>query len=304
MFIIKHSNMFLALSALTLVSSLIALGAWGLNSGIEFTGGTSVQVSFTGATPTQEQVISKVGAETKDALVVRKIGDTAYDIRTGSLVGSNTTEFEKSVTTAIMTWNAFQGKIDSVTQIGPSIGHELKRKSAWAIFFVLIAIVLYIAYVFRGVSKPVSSWMYGIVTVVVLLHDVLIPMGVFAALSHFIGSQADTLFVTALLAILGFSVSNTIVVLDRVRENLQGKNTKHSHEHFSTLVGDSVSQTWVRSANTSITVILALCALYFVGPTLTHDFSLTLIVGVLAGLFSSLCVAPPLLVLIAKHYAK
>ena len=177
--------------------------------------------------------------------------------------------------------------------IGPTIGRELKNRSVLAIFLVIFLIVLYIAWAFRKVSKPVSSWKYGAVAVIALLHDVVLPTGLVAVLGHFWGAEADTLFVTALLTILGFSVHDTIVVFDRIRENLKGANPK---ELFEEIINRSVNETMARSINTSFTVILAMLAVFLFGGESVRYFSIILIAGVVFGTYSSIFIASPLLV--------
>ena len=162
---------------------------------------------------------------------------------------------------------------------------------------VMIMIVLYIAFAFRKVSKPISSFYYGLMAVVALIHDVTLPAGVFAFLGHYYGVEVDTLFVTALLTVLGFSVHDTIVVFDRIRENLKDGGNKND---FEKVVGSSVNQTIGRSINTSLTVILVLLAMFFLGGESTKYFSLALLIGVAIGTYSSIFLASPLLVTIQK----
>lgn len=177
--------------------------------------------------------------------------------------------------------------------IGPTIGQELRTKSLIAIALVILLIVSYIAFAFRSVSQPLASWKYGATTVVALIHDVIIPAGFFAVAGRFLGFEVDTLFVTAVLTILGFSVHDTIVVFDRIRENLKRPSFRGD---FEALVNQSVRETLVRSLNTSLTVILALAAVYFFGGVSTKVFSVTLIVGIVVGTYSSIFIASPLLV--------
>ena len=185
--------------------------------------------------------------------------------------------------------------------VGPTIGAELRDKALWAIFFVLLAIVLYIAFAFRQVSRQVSSWVYGLVAIVALLHDVFIPTGIYVALGHyFLDVQIDVLFITAILTVLGFSVHDTIVVFDRTRENLKLRTWKE----FDETVGHSVEQTFVRSINTSLTVLLVILALYFVGGETTKNFALVLAIGVTIGTYSSIFIASPLLVTIEAWQRK
>jgi preprotein translocase subunit SecF len=165
---------------------------------------------------------------------------------------------------------------------------------------VLLAIVLFITFAFRKVSRPVSSWIYGGVTVLALAHDVIIPAGVFAFLGHFYGFEVDTLFVTALLVILGFSVHDTIVVFDRVRENLhKNENSKEKDKkNFENIVGESVNETFIRSINTSLTTLLAIFVLYLFGPETVKNFTLALLIGIFVGTYSSIFIGSPLLVTI------
>jgi preprotein translocase subunit SecF len=161
-------------------------------------------------------------------------------------------------------------------------------------------IVLFVTFAFRKVSKPVSSWKYGFATIIALFHDVIIPTGVFVFLGHFKGIEIDLLFVTGLLAILGYSVHDTIVVFDRVRENLKVNRDTGIKEEFDITVGKSVHQTFGRSINTSLTIFITLLALYLVGSGATKDFALLLIVGIIVGTYSSIFVASPLLVTFQK----
>ena len=157
-------------------------------------------------------------------------------------------------------------------------------------------IVLFITFAFRRVSKPVSSWKYGLATIVALAHDVIIPTGVFVLLGHFMGVEIDLLFITGLLAILGYSVHDTIVVFDRVRENLRVNAEQNLSEDFEIIVGKSVAQTFGRSINTSLTIFITLLALYLVGSPATKDFAFLLIIGIIIGTYSSIFIASFLLV--------
>ncbi len=165
---------------------------------------------------------------------------------------------------------------------------------------MLLAIVIFITFVFRKVSKPVASWKYGLIAIVALAHDVIVPAGVFALLGHFAGIEVDTLFVTALLVVLGFSIHDTIVVFDRIRENLQINTDGHHKKEFETIVGESVNQTFVRSINTSLTTLIAVVVLYFVGAEATKNFSLAMLIGIAAGTYSSIFIGSPLLVTVHK----
>ncbi|TSD03574.1 MAG: preprotein translocase subunit SecF [Parcubacteria group bacterium Greene0714_36] len=178
--------------------------------------------------------------------------------------------------------------------IGPTIGAELRTRALWAIVLTVSAIVLYIAWAFRRISKPVASWKYGVVAVVALAHDLAIPAGAFALLGRFRGVEIDILFITALLTVLGFSVHDTIVVFDRIRENLR---TPRKNERYADTVNRSIRETIVRSILTSCTVLLVLTIVFFLGGASTRYFTLALIIGITAGTYSSIFVASPLLVL-------
>ena len=211
-------------------------------------------------------------------------------------------EKEKANLSSILSSNGLkQIDIKRFDSIGPVLGKEALRKSLVSIILVILAIVIFISYAFRKVSEPVSSWKYGVVAVIALIHDVIIPTGVFIFLGHFLGYEIDTLFITAILVVLGFSVHDTIVVFDRVRENLQHAKAK---KPFSDIVGESIAQTFTRSINTSLTTLLALIVLYFVGGESTQHFALALIIGIIAGTYSSIFIGSPLLVTIERWQNK
>lgn len=176
--------------------------------------------------------------------------------------------------------------------IGPIIGQELKTKTFWAIIIVLVAIILYIAWAFRKVSYLIYSWKYGFVAIIALLHDILIVLGLFSVLGQFFSIEVGTPFVAAILTILGYSVNDTIVVFDRIRENLY----KYEVEDFEETINQSVNQTIRRSLNTSLTTLLVLLAVYFLGGATIKYFILALIAGIIVGTYSSIFIASPLLV--------
>lgn len=298
MFIIKNKFIFLTISAIIVLGSIAAVLVYGLRLGIDFKGGTLLEVNYTAGRPDTSLV---AGVLQKDALsdaVVQEEGTTGLSVKSRPL-----SETER---TTLVSDLSIEGKYPltqtSFTSIGPSVGRELSKKAIVAVIVVVIAIVLYIAFAFRGVSKPVSSWKYGLIAIATLVHDIAIPSGVFALLGHFQGAEVNTLFVVALLTVLGISVSDTIVVFDRIRENLKN----HTASTFSETVGKSLNQTFVRSINTSLTVILVLLCLFFFGPAATKDFALVLIVGMFFGTYSSIFVASPLLVIVeqAQHKNK
>jgi len=191
-----------------------------------------------------------------------------------------------------------RGKLGDFTElsfqsIGPSVGNDLRNKAIWAVILVLVGISMFVAFAFRKVSQPVSSWKYGLVTLITLAHDVIIPAGALAALGSFWLVEADTNFIVALLVIAGFSVHDTIVVFDRIRENLMTAGGKVS---LSETVNRSVNETMARSINTSMTLVFVLTALLLAGPATLKFFILTILIGTVAGTYSSIFVACPLLV--------
>jgi preprotein translocase subunit SecF len=198
------------------------------------------------------------------------------------------------------------GKVSEIrfNTIGPSLGEELKGKALVSILIVVLSIIVFIAYAFRHVSRPVSSWKYGFVAVIAFLHDVLIPIGLFSVLGRFYGVEVDSLFVVAILVVLGYSINDTIVVFDRVRENLREYPDKKRAEQFEKVVGQSLSQTFARSINTSFTTLIALFAVYFLGGESTKCFSLALIAGITVGTYSSIFFAAPMLVTLQKMSQK
>lgn len=294
MFIVNHRKFFFTLSALLVIGSIAAMFLFGFNFGIDFKGGSILQVTYgAGNRPTLEEAKSHLDQIGLGAYVLSPTGDNDFTLKARDLTPAEKTAVEAALTVD-PTHPAQEVQFNS---IGPAVGSELEHKALIAIAVVVLCIVLFITFAFRKVSHPVASWKYGLATIIALAHDVIIPTGVFLLWSHFRGGEIDLLFVTALLAILGYSVHDTIVVFDRVRENLR---TGSSKEPFEETVGKSVNQTFGRSINTSFTIFLALVALYFIGGASTKDFAFVLLVGVIAGTYSSIFVASPLLVTLEK----
>lgn len=290
--LVKNKNYFLAFSGILIVAGLVAFLMWGLKPGLDFTGGSLLEVEYKNTPPTNQVVEDKLSPLTEKPVVIPT--DNNGLILKMKAIDENK---HQQVLTALAELSGSTDK-DSVKEkrfemIGPTVSSELRTKSFLAIVFVLLAIIAYIGFAFRKVSRPVSSWKFGVAAVVALFHDIIIPVGVFSALGHFGGVEIDTLFVTALLTVLGFSVHDTIVVFDRIRENL----LKFPRESFDEVVNRSVNQTVVRSINTSLTVLLVLVATYIFGGASVKYFILTLIIGVTFGTYSSIFIASPLLVI-------
>lgn len=298
MFIVTYRKIFYSFSAIVIALAVVAVSVFGLKLGIDFTGGTLMELSY--AAPTEKVVVQEaLGSLELGAYSLRTSGENGYILRTEMLSAEN-------ANTVAAVLGVTGAHVDRVTTVGPVIGQELRSKALWAIALVVIAIILFIAFVFRKVSEgvdakhSVSSWHYGLIAIIALMHDILVPVGLFALLGHFFGAEVDVLFVMALLAILGYSVNDTIVVFDRVRERVRENAQAHRKEDFELTVGSALKQTYARSINTSFTTLLVLLALFFVGATVTQDFALVLIAGVLAGTYSSMCLATPLLVSMAQ----
>lgn len=292
MFVIKFKKIFIGISLALVAMAIASVIFFGLKPGIDFTGGSSLELSYTGSRPeTSEVSEALVNAGYGDALI-QALGTNDIAIKTRTL-----TEAERA---NVVTLASVDGKYTleqrSFTTIGPSVGNELKKKAIASIILVLIAIVLFVAYAFRKVSNPVSSWKYGFVVIIALIHDIIIPTGVFAVLGHYYGFEVDTLFIVALLTTLGLSVADTIVVFDRIRENLTSKQGKP----FEQLVGESLSQTFGRSISTSFVVLVMVLSLALFGPQSTKIFSTVLAIGMFFGTYSSIFLASPLLVVLEK----
>lgn len=279
------------LSVALMLSAVVVTAVYGLRFGADFRGGSVLEVSFTGQRPETAEILKVINA----ANVGKNFGTGAV-----SPVGERG---------AIIRLNAINepthqallqrlGKLGRFTEerfdsIGPTVGSELKRKSITAIIILLLAIIVYIAFVFRQMSRVLSSWAMGLAALLALLHDITIPIGIFALLGHYQGVEISAVFVAAILTILGYSVSDTVVIFDRVRENVLRFGSK---EPFGALVQHSIRQTLSRSINTGISTLLALVAIYLFGGESVRYFALALIIGIFLGAYSSIFVASPILV--------
>ena len=338
MFVVTYRKIFFALSGAFILLAVAAMVFYGFNFGIDFLGGTLTQVQYTGVAATS--TVNVVPANAAGPLVavqrvatsstvattaptrpsvavlqsainnlhfsnfsdteIQPSGSASYIIRSRQLSNTEKTEFLKAL--------SLDGKAPYTLQqydsVGPVIGAELIQKSYIALSIVIICIVLFITFAFRKVSEPVPSWKYGLATIIALVHDVVIPTGLFIIYLHFTGGQLDILFVSAILTILGYSVHDTIVVFDRVRERLRVNKEQRVKEVFETTVGKSVRETFGRSINTSFTIFLVLLVLFLIGGSTTRNFALMLLIGIIVGTYSSIFVASPLLVVFEKWQKK
>ena len=290
MTIVRYRIIFYIFSGILFVASIAAIAGYGMHYGIDFTGGALIEAGFLKDRPAIDTIRTALlnagfpearvqAAGERDVLVrIRTLDAAGHERALSAIAGSPTPG------TVLM-----EKRFDS---IGPTIGAELRRKAYVAIALVLALILIFISWAFRQVSRPISSWKYAVTAIIALAHDVFLPAGMFAVLGHFYGVEADALFITALLTVLGFSVHDTIVVFDRIRENLH----KTPGEKFDAIVGRSVTETIGRSVATSFTVVLVTAALFWFGAEVTRYFALTLLVGVVVGTYSSIFLASPLLV--------
>jgi preprotein translocase subunit SecF len=293
--IVGHKKIWFTISIILVGIALVAVAAFGFQESAELKGGTLWELKVPG------QAISAAAVQTffqnnlhvPDAQVTVDNGDQSFLVVFGSI---NETVHQQYISELTAQWPSFQEL--SFQSISSSVGANLRNASIIGIILVLIGISLYIAFAFRKASRPISSWKYGWITLMTLFHDVAIPAGMLAILGHFMNVQLNSDIIVALLVVMGFSVHDTIVVFDRIRENLLNHRGKMP---FATIVNDSVNQTLARSINTSLTLILVLLSLYFVGPADLKYFVLTLLVGVTTGIYSSIFIASPALVATSRN---
>lgn len=286
--IVGKKKIYFTVSGVLIASSLLAIILFGFRQGIDFSGGTLWQFRIAKDAPTLTELenIFKTDLKMPEAKLNFDPTSNTFFVRLPV-----TAEAGHQDALSILKTKFPELEELGFQSIGPSVGHELRKNSIIAMVLVMIGISLYIAFAFRKVSRPVSSWKYGLVTLFTLFHDVLIPAGLLALLGRFMEVEIDSNFVVALLVVAGFSVHDTIVVFDRIRENISLDRGK---SQFDTVVNQSVNQTLARSVNTSLTLILVLVALLFAGPETLRYFLLTLLVGVTTGIYSSIFIASPL----------
>lgn len=298
MYIIRHRKFFFWLTGLILAAAVGAILVLGLPLGIDFTGGSLMQVEYKNGRPALSDIQKQTALVPVGAVSVRAFGENAISIRTRTM---NPVEHEAMLV-------AVSGNESTIelayTSVGPALGSQFTNKALWAIFAVVLVIVLYIAFAFRKVSRPVPSWGYGLTVVAMLAIDIVVPVGFYAAYARFTGAEVDSLFIVALLALLGYVVNDIIVIFDRVREHLARNEREGVREEFEETIGKSIDETITRSINTSLTVALALVVLIFLGAEATRNFALMMLVGVVAGTFSSITRSAPLLIPLASWFAK
>ncbi|MFZ3054454.1 MAG: protein translocase subunit SecF [Minisyncoccales bacterium] len=290
---LKYTKLYFALAIVTVGLSIYSICAFGLNMGIDFEGGTSINVTYKNGAPDVEKIKSALsGIEEMEGVQVQPMGESEVVLKVNKKDISSTVY--QNVVAQLKTVGEIDDNSVSIETISPLIGSELKNKTIVVVIVALLAMLIYIALAFRNVSKPISSFQYGFSSTLMLFHDVIIPLGVLALLGKYYGAQLSIPVVTALLTVVGYCINNTVVVFDRIRENLQ-RDRKSSYEE---IVNKSLNETIVRCINTSATVIIALIPLYyfFSNEESLKYFTITMGIGVIVGIFSSVFLASPLLV--------
>jgi preprotein translocase subunit SecF len=282
----KYSLFYYAISGILIIATVVSLFMFGLKFGIEFVGGSNMEIQFSSARPSNETIQNSLKSFNLGDITVQPTGTNGAILQ---FKGVDETTHQQ-ILAALNKLSPSSEK--SFEYIGPSIGQELRNSTEIAIALALVGITLYIAFAFRKVSKPVSSWKYGITSLIALFHDVLIPIGVFSILGHFYNIEITIPIVAALLTILGFSVHDTIVIFDRIRENI----LRRGMGQFEDTVNWSLTQTLGRSISTVVTVEFVLISLFFLGGETLKWFALALIIGITSGAYSSIFIASPLLV--------
>jgi len=290
--VIKTFRFWIALSAVLISVGIVAIFMYGYKTGIDFAGGTILEVQVASPKVPGTDARSAIGTAYKTAVnlevAVQAEGGDRYFIRTTQINNDQ----KNSVLSALQTQFAEVSEL-RFESVDPTIGSDVVRKAVLALILAVIGILLYIAYAFRRVPGKVGAWRFGSAAVLALVHDVLVLLGLYAIVGHFWGAEVDSMFITALLTLIGFSVHDTIVTFDRVRENLR----RRAGEDLKTLLNDSIVETIVRSINTSFTLFLVLVAMFFFGGPTLKFFTLAMIIGVVVGTYSSVFIASPILLI-------
>jgi len=282
---LKYRKIYFIFSGILILGSIASLIIFGLKPGIDFTGGSILELEYDGPRPSVEAVRTAL-SDLVGPVFVQPTDPNGLIIRMKEI----DEETHQQILGILA--EGYQMEERRFESIGPVIGKELREKTKIVIVLSLSAIVLYIALAFRRIQRPISSWQYGVASLLALFHDVLIPIGIFSILGEFYGVQITIPIVVALLAVLGYSINNTVVVFDRIRENL----FKKIGATFEETVNMSLNETMTRQINTSLTTLFPLIAIFFLGGETLKYFALTLILGITFGTYSSIFLASPILV--------
>ncbi len=300
--IISHRKIYFSISLILVLASLVSLLLWGLKLGIDFSGGTLMEVEFLEERPSNQQIQEGLADLELDQIILQSTGQKGLILRLKDI----DEETHQMILAELRKLNSSEESISQIItekrfeSVGPLIGQELKRKASWAIILAMAAIILYIAWAFRKISKPVASWQYGLVAIIALFHDILITLGFFSALGHYWNIEIGLPLVAAFLTILGYSVNNSIVIFDRSRENLL-----RSHwTDFEETINQSIEQSVTRCLNTALTTLFVLLAIFLLGGQSIKYFALALIIGIIIGTYSSIFVTSSLIVVWQKWQKK
>jgi len=282
---IKYKNIFIALTLLMVAASVGAIAVYGLKPGIEFTGGSVLEIEYKDVRPANDAIRAKIAEAGVKEINIYTTGDKGLTVRTENL----NSETHGKLLEKLQATGQYEEK--TFEAIGPVVGKELTQKMSMLVFVSLVAMLIYIAVAFRNVPGPVSSWQYGVASFLILVHDVLVPLGVFAALGNIAGVQITIPIITALLIVVGYAINNVIVVYDRIRENL----LRDHKTDFAEISNRAINQTLSRQINTSLATLLPVFAIYFWGGASLKYFALALILGIATGTYSSVFLASQLL---------
>ncbi len=283
---LKYHKLYFILAGILILASLISLIIFGLKLGIDFTGGSILELEYEGLRPSNQEMKEALADFDLGQIRVQSSGKSGVILRMKDI----SEETHQKIIERLRENQKFEELRFEI--IGPVIGRELKEKTKIVTILAVVAILIYITAAFRRVSKPVASWQYGIAALIALGHDVFIPLGVFSVLGNFYGVQITIPVITALLTVLGYSINNTVVVFDRIRENL----IKSRFSNFEEIVDKSLNETLTRSLNTSLTTLFVLFSIFFFGGETLKYFALALIIGLCCGTYSSIFLASPMLV--------
>lgn len=293
--IIARRKIWYAISLAVIIPGLISLFTSGLRLGIDFRGGSVVEVE---GGIDSAKLLDLARKQNYNDVTITPSGDgrTLVRFRDDRTDSASAEAAHQAFKADLVTVGVHEVRYDTV---GPSVSRDITRNALLSVLVASLAIVLYIAWAFRNTPPPVSSWSFGFCAVLALLHDALLLIGVFSLLGRFAHIEVDALFVTAVLTVIGFSVHDTIVVFDRIRENL-----RRERKPFEEVVNDSILETLARSINTSLTVLFTLLALFLFGGQSIRSFVLALLIGIASGTYSSIFNASPLLVTWQQWQAK
>jgi len=298
---LKYKNIYFTISTSLVILSIISFVMYGLNFGIDFSQGAVLNVAFQDKAPQTSQIKDVIAQFTSQETTIRLIGDNSAEItfllnkKQQSITQEDRAKIEniKAELNKEFKINPDKTYVEEVSSV---VGSRVQQRTWEALLYTTIFIILFVWIAFKKVSRPVSSWMYGVAAVIALLHDVIIPVGIFSLLGHFYGIQFTLPIVTALLTVYGYSVMDTIVVFDRIRENL----LRRSVASFEDAINKSLNEVAGRSLATSVTTLLPLFAIYFFGGESLKYFALALLLGITFGTYSSIFLASPLLLIWSK----